>query len=111
VDSGIGSFIDSYLEYLWKSYVLFQHPDDLLMWTETYRAVVQHVKHGPWYVEVHMELGKWTWSAFSSLQGFWPGLQATWGDTAAASETMMAFFSLWHKFGTVPERLDLSTVR
>ena len=49
VDSGIGSFIDSYFEYLWKSYLLFGHPDDVLMWTESYKALQQHLKRGPWY--------------------------------------------------------------
>ena len=106
----MGSFIDSYLEYLWKAYVLFGHPDDLLMWTEMYGAVQQHMRHGPWYVEVHMGTGQWSWAAFSALQGYWPGVMATWGEVQDAADTMTSFFSLWERFGFVPERYDLLKV-
>lgn len=58
-----------------------------------------------------MNTAQVSWAAFSSLQGFWPGLQATWGDAALAEETMVAFFSLWTAFGFAPERFDLISVR
>eukprot|EP00750_Incisomonas_marina_P029799 INCI7227.7.p1 GENE.INCI7227.7~~INCI7227.7.p1 ORF type:complete len:267 (+),score=54.47 INCI7227.7:1071-1871(+) len=77
------------------------------MWTESYKALQQHLKRGPWYLEVNMNTAQVSWAAFSSLQGFWPGLQATWGDTDSAEETMVAFFSLWTAFGFAPERFDL----
>ena len=63
------------------------------------------------YLEVNMNTAQVSWAAFSSLQGFWPGLQATWGDTDSAEETMVAFFSLWTAFGFAPERFDLMSAR
>ena len=110
VDSGIGSFVDSYFEYLWKAYILFEHPDDLIMWTELYTIVEKRIRHGPWYIEAHMKTGQWTWPAFSSLQGFWPGLLATWGASSDAAQTMTSFFSLWQAYGFAPERYDLLKV-
>ena len=108
LDSGIGSFIDSTFEYLIKAYVLFGEEEDLVMFLATYRAVLKHLKVGPWYIEANMRSGNWSWPHFSSLQGFWPGMQVLWGDVRMAAESLRAFWTLWTRYGFVPERFDLS---
>ena len=75
IDSGIGSFVDSTFEYLIKAYVLLGEDEDLVMFVELYRAVLKYLKVGPWYIEASMFSGNWSWPHFSSLQGYWPGMQ------------------------------------
>jgi mannosidase alpha-like ER degradation enhancer 1 len=41
---------------------------------------------------------------FTSLQAFWPGLQVLLGDVHLAAASHQRFFSLWMKFGLLPER-------
>ena len=84
-DAGIGSFVDSWYEYLLKAYILFGEERDLLMFTEAYTAALRYLKRGPWYVEVNMLSKKTSWSIFGSLQGFWPALQTLIGDREQVS--------------------------
>jgi hypothetical protein len=79
-DAGVGSFVDSWYEYLLKAYILFGDERDLLMFTEAYVAALRHLKRGPWYVEVNMLSSQTSWSLFGSLQCFWPALQTLFGD-------------------------------
>jgi len=46
-----GTYIDSYYEYLLKSYVLFREPADYVMFVESYKAAVTHLEKNGWYVE------------------------------------------------------------
>ena len=57
IDAGIGTFIDSYYEYMLKSYIMFGKEEDLLMFIEGYTAVVRFLKRGPWYIEANMNDG------------------------------------------------------
>lgn len=108
-DAGVGSFVDSWYEYLLKAYILFGVERDLLMFTEAYVAALRHLKRGPWYVEVNMLSKQTSWSVFGSLQCFWPALQTLFGDREQAADTMRAFMSLWEFYGFVPERYNLIT--
>ena len=38
--------------------------------------MISSLKVGPWYIEVNMDTAGIVWPNFSSLQCFWPGLQA-----------------------------------
>ena len=51
VDSGIGTYIDSYYEYLLKSYILFREPEDYVMFLESYKGALTHLNKNGWYVE------------------------------------------------------------
>ena len=106
-DSGVGTYIDSFYEYMLKSWILFGHQEDLHMFVESYRAVIRHLKRGPWYIEASMMSGDMTWPVFSSLQAFFPGMQVLFGDVEIAGDTLRAFMSLWQHFQFLPERYDL----
>ncbi|KAH9290761.1 hypothetical protein KI387_034878, partial [Taxus chinensis] len=56
------------------------------------------------YHEADMRTGKATYWQFTSLQAFWPGLQILVGDVSAANSTHREFFSVWERYGVLPER-------
>jgi ER degradation enhancer, mannosidase alpha-like 1 len=107
-NSGIGAGIDSFYEYLLKSYVLFGNSKYLHMFNATYEAVNRHLKLGHWYVEGDMQSGRHTHIQFNSLQAFWPGLQVLAGDVDAAIPTQDAFYGLWQRYSGLPERFVLN---
>jgi mannosidase alpha-like ER degradation enhancer 2 len=102
-DAGIGAGIDSYLEYLVKSHVLFGDRENLERFAELHTAVDKHLRRGPWYFDAHVDNGMITWPLYNSLQGFWPGLLTIVGHIKEAAETQRAFHSVWRQFGAVPE--------
>ena len=79
------------------------------MWEEAYGAARKYLKHGPWYVQSHMQTGRMVHEQFESLQAFWPALQVLAGDVEEAIETHDAFFSLWTQFGFLPESFLLAS--
>uniref|UniRef100_A0A7S2DSX8 alpha-1,2-Mannosidase n=1 Tax=Octactis speculum TaxID=3111310 RepID=A0A7S2DSX8_9STRA len=111
--SGIGAGIDSFYEYLLKSYILFGDVRFLEMFRDAYKGVQEHTKWGDWNIEVSMRSGKL--SPFShrvsALQAFWPSLQVLAGDIAAAKESHKAFHGLWSQFRALPEIFDVKTKR
>ena len=81
--------MDSFYEYLLKSYVLFEEKSDLEKFLNVYKAIKSFMRRGrrhcnqgfgphPFYVNVNMESGdtftQWT----DSLQAAMPGLQVEW---------------------------------
>ncbi|CAN1753473.1 Alpha-mannosidase I MNS5 [Linum perenne] len=113
--SGIGAGVDSFYEYLVKAHILFGKDDYWRMFQSAYQAVQKYFRHGPWYHEADMRTGTATYWQLTSLQAFWPGLQASFtffdiinqvlvGDIPAANSSHREFFSVWEKFGVLPER-------
>ncbi|KAJ8753626.1 hypothetical protein K2173_022867 [Erythroxylum novogranatense] len=102
--SGIGAGVDSFYEYLFKAHILFGKEDFWRMFQSAYLAVQKYFRYGPWYHEADMRTGKATYWQLTSLQAFWPGLQVLVGDIAAANSSHRQFFSVWKKFGVLPER-------
>ncbi|CAN1753478.1 Alpha-mannosidase I MNS5 [Linum perenne] len=102
--SGIGAGVDSFYEYLVKAHILFGKDDYWRMFQSAYQAVQKYFRHGPWYHEADMRTGTATYWQLTSLQAFWPGLQVLVGDIPAANSSHREFFSVWEKFGVLPER-------
>lgn len=75
---------------------------------QIYKSTKKYLKNGPWYYEGNMYTGKHTHMHFNSLQSFWPGIQIAYGDVDEALETLEAFYSIWEKFGVMPERYILN---
>ncbi|KAJ6759751.1 ALPHA-MANNOSIDASE I MNS5 [Salix purpurea] len=75
--SGIGAGVDSFYEYLFKAHILFGKEDLWRMFHSAYLAVQKYFRHGPWDHEADMRTGKATYWQLTSLQAFWPGLQAS----------------------------------
>ncbi|XP_052182699.1 alpha-mannosidase I MNS5 [Diospyros lotus] len=102
--SGIGAGVDSFYEYLVKAYIIFGRDEFWRMFQSAYLAVEKYFKHGSWYHEADMRTGQPTYLQLTSLQAFWPGLQVLVGDIAAANSSHREFFSVWERFGVLPER-------
>ena len=106
-DAGIGTSIDSFYEYLLKSYVVHGDEEAHHMFCQAYEAVEANLRVDPWYVEVNMDTGKLVWPRLNSLQGFWPGLQVLAGDLEKARRTLAAFMRVWDLYGFLPESFSL----
>ncbi|XP_047316787.1 alpha-mannosidase I MNS5 [Impatiens glandulifera] len=102
--SGIGAGVDSFYEYLLKAYILFGSDELWSMFQPAYLAVQKYLRHGPWYHEADMRTGMATYWQLTSLQAFWPGLQVLAGDVSGANSSHREFFSVWKKYGVLPER-------
>jgi mannosidase alpha-like ER degradation enhancer 1 len=78
--------MDSFYEYLLKSYIMFQEETDITMFKELYSSVRQFMRRGrpdclggdgphPLYVNVDMTNGDTATNWVDSLQAAFPGVQ------------------------------------
>ena len=44
--SGVGAGLDSFYEYLFKSYILFGENEDLEMFQDMYRSIMKYIRKG-----------------------------------------------------------------
>ncbi|KAM3915620.1 ER degradation-enhancing alpha-mannosidase-like protein 1 [Leptodactylus fuscus] len=115
--SGLGAGLDSFFEYLLKSYILFGEDEDLHMFNEAYRSIQHHLRRGrescnegegdpPLYVNVNMFNGQIMNTWIDSLQAFFPGLQVLKGDIEDAICLHAFYYAIWKRYGALPERYN-----
>ena len=113
--SHISGGIDSYYEYLLKSWLLFDDKDCEQMWRTTIVAVNKYLVDdsptGFWYGQVDMNTGKRLTSEFGALDAFFPAVLARSGDMARAQRLEDSAFKMWMTFGIEPETMDYSTMK
>jgi mannosidase alpha-like ER degradation enhancer 2 len=113
--SHVGGGIDSYYEYLLKSWLLFGDEDCRRMWRASADAVVAHVADeqpaGLWFGEVDMETGRRTATTFGALEAFLPAVLALGGDVARARRLEDSAYLMWRAFGVEPDGYDYVTGR
>ena len=102
-DSGLGTNVDSFYEYLVKAHLLFGDTNFLSMFLDSYTGIMKYIRRGVWYLDVNMHSGAVSWMVYSSLASFWPGVQVLVGDLEAAVQTQYSIHSLWRRFGGIPE--------
>jgi len=108
-DAGIGAGVDSFYEYLFKSYLLFGEPEYYLIFREMYEKAMKYMHKENWYFQVDMSTGQVKTSWIDSLSAFWPGLQVLIGDIDRARESYTRFYQVWSKYQTgLPERYDVA---
>ena len=108
IDAGIGTFIDSYYEYMLKSYIMFVE-EDLLMFIEGYTAVVRFLKRGPWYIEANMNDGNVSHPILQVCKASgW--IAGSHGDVDMASDTLRAFLTLTDALYLSPERFNIKEI-
>ncbi|CAM9743998.1 unnamed protein product [Ectocarpus sp. 4 AP-2014] len=107
--ASIGAGTDSFYEYLDKSARLFRDAEMKGMFREAYAGVEENLVWGRWHVEVDMWKGKGNPSNYrvSSLQAFWPAVQAGAGSVEAAERTYDALFELWEEYDALPDFYDV----
>ena len=117
-DSGVGAGIDSYVEYLLKSFLLTGDEKSLISFVSIYAAIMRHLTppkppspghHRPsWRVDgADMNTGARASPWISSLGAFFPGLQALAGQRADAAAAHADWAAAWARFGGLPESLDV----
>ncbi|XP_036390334.1 ER degradation-enhancing alpha-mannosidase-like protein 1 [Megalops cyprinoides] len=115
--SGLGAGMDSFYEYLLKSYILFGEKEDYTMFKAAYESIQNHLRRGreecnegegdpPLYVNVNMFNGQIMNTWIDSLQAFFPGLQVLNGDVENAICLHAFYYAIWKRFGALPERYN-----
>jgi mannosidase alpha-like ER degradation enhancer 2 len=114
-DSHLSGGIDSYYEYLLKSWLLFRDTTFERMWDSSIAAVNQFLADqrptGFWYGHADMNTGRRTLPHFGALDAFFAAELAKSGDTARAGRLMESIYRMWTTFGIEPEELDYATMR
>lgn len=114
-DSSVSGGIDSYYEYLLKSWLLFGDKDCERMWKESIAALNKYVADdaatGLWYGHVDMNTGKRTQTHFGALDAFFTGELALSGDLDRARRLEDSAFKMWNVAGIEPEEIDYSTMK
>ena len=108
--SHICAGVDSYYEYLYKSYLLFGDPELGKIWQESIKAVHKYLpdyfKGRLWYKRVDMETGQFTSAVVTLYDAFFPALLVLSGDTKTAEKHQQTWEWLWDKYGLEPTTFD-----
>jgi mannosidase alpha-like ER degradation enhancer 2 len=113
-ESHISGMIDSYYEYLLKSWLLFGDKDFKVMYDSSIAAVNHFlpdtVDNRLWYGKVDMFTGKKTNTTFGALDAFLPAVLSLGGDLKQAKELQKSCFYMWNHFGIEPEEFNYKTM-
>jgi len=115
--SGVGAGVDSFYEYLLKSYIVFGNSDDLNKFNSLYRSVQEHMRIGrefcnngtgsvPLYVNVNMDNGEIVNTWIDALQASFSGVQVLRGDIEEAICSHAIYYAIWQRYGVLPERFN-----
>jgi predicted alpha-1,2-mannosidase len=112
--SHISGRIDSYYEYLLKSWLLFGDEDFLRMWEASIgpvnRYLADEVDGHLWYGRADMDSGERTGTRFGALDAFFPGVLALSGDLDRAARLMESVYLMWTTFDVEPEGMDYTSM-
>ncbi|OAI56342.1 glycoside hydrolase family 47 [Acidobacteria bacterium SCGC AG-212-P17] len=113
--SHISGGIDSYYEYLLKSWLLFEDKDFKKMWETSVKAVNKYLAdnthNGLWYGQADMNTGKRISTQYGALDAFFPAVLARSGDLDRARKLQESSYKMWTTFGIEPETLDYTTMK
>ena len=108
----VGGGIDSYYEYLWKCWKLFDDRDCLDMWNASVgpmnKYLADEIDGALWYGHADLRTGKRTRTQYGALDAFLPGLLAYSGDIPRAARLQDSGFRMWQLHGIEPEAFDYS---
>ena len=111
--SHIGGGIDSYYEYLLKSWLLFEDKDCKKMWEASVKAVNKYLadatRTGLWYGQADINTGKRVSTQYGALDAFFPAVLARSGDLDRARRLQESSYKMWTLFGIEPEVFDYTT--
>ena len=110
--SHISGYIDSYYEYLYKSYLLFGDKDFKTAFDIHNKAIKKYLRvktpKGTFMRVVDMNSGKQLATTYGALDAFYAGLCAFAGDVKSAKPIQEANYYMWTRFGLEPEEFDFS---
>jgi len=105
--TGIGGDADSYFEYLLKGFALFGDYELLKMFQSCHSSIRNHLWKDPWYLDSDLEKESIVSLIQSALSAFFPSLEVLCGNTNTASKSYKAFYSIFSKFGMLPEAFHI----
>lgn len=114
-EAHIGASIDSFYEYLVKSYILFGESSYYDMWVAAQRAIQKYTFHDGWFLSSSVDahrggvVGEIDDFKFNSLQAFWPGLLVLSGDVSGALQAYEKMHCIVRDWGIMPEYVHLGT--
>ncbi|MEZ5197986.1 MAG: glycoside hydrolase family 47 protein [Bacteroidales bacterium] len=112
-NSHICAGIDSYYEYMYKTWLLFGDKEVKDMWDQSIipiNSYLPEVKDSLlWYGRVDMNTGQRTSSVITLYDAFLPAILAISGDVKRAEELQHTWEWLWDKYGLEPMVYDYST--
>ena len=113
-DSHISGGIDSYYEYLLKSWKLFGDKDCKIMWEASVKSInkflADSVSSGFWYGHSDMNTGERTSTVFGALDAFFPACLALSGDINRAQNLETSCYKMWNLEGIEPELINYKTM-
>ena len=113
MQSHISGYIDSYYEYLYKSWILFGDRAFKDAWDISAAAIKKYLirkQDNGWFcTHVDMNTGVETASTYGALDAFIAGLMAYSGDIQTAKEMQRANYAMWTKFNMEPEQFNFKT--
>lgn len=116
--SHISAEIDSYYEYLFKSWLLFGDEDCKRMWLSSVESINRYLadevtrsagrgsESELWYGHAEMDTGQRTAPTYGALDAFFPGVLALSGDLKRAVRLQDSSFRMWKLHGIEPEVLN-----
>ena len=111
--SHISGYIDSYYEYLFKSWKLFGDSDFKKAFEKHNAAIKKYLiyptANGSFMRHVDMNSGIETGTSYGALDAFYAGLCAYSGDVGTAVKIQQANFYMWTRFNLEPEEFNFKT--
>lgn len=112
--SHVGAEIDSWYEYLLKSWLLFGDRDFRRMWDASvpplHRWLADERDGALWYGHADMTTGARIATHYGALDAFLPAVLVLAGDTPRAARLMESVHRMWTTFDVEPELLDYTTM-
>ncbi len=112
-ETHISGYIDSYYEYLYKSWLLFSDNDFKQAFDNHQAAIKTYLLHKTqygWFLRhADMHTGKETGNSYGALDAFYAGLCAYAGDIETAKHIQDANMHMWVKFNMEPEEYNYLT--
>lgn len=109
-ESMAGAYVDSYLEYLYKAWLLFGDPELKTMYDAHIGPINQYLTDSDgdllWYGKSDMETGQRTATDITLWDAYLPGLLALSGDMPHAKKAHNAWDAVWNKNGAVSFSYD-----
>jgi mannosidase alpha-like ER degradation enhancer 2 len=108
--SHIGAYIDSYYEYLYKSWLLFGDKDFKMAFDVHNAAIKKQLiskTNNGWFMhQVDMNTGEKIGTTYGALEAFYAGLCAFAGDVETGRQIQEANYYMWTRFNIEPEEFD-----
>uniref|UniRef100_A0A0K0FH31 alpha-1,2-Mannosidase n=1 Tax=Strongyloides venezuelensis TaxID=75913 RepID=A0A0K0FH31_STRVS len=117
---GLGAGIDSFYEYLLKSYILFKDDENLNIFNTAQKSISTYLRKGrercfigageaPMFVNVDMRDGSVINTWVDALQASYAGVLVLDGEIEEAICQHALYYAIWKKFDMVPERFNWNT--